>query len=354
MAVRKFLSKKDSTIYSYNPTQNTGLDEILSLIISNGKFSYDVGISRALLEFDNSSILSTYNSISSSKDISLKLFVANAIELPSEYTINVFNINDSWKNGYGRANQVPITNDGVSWKSLNNISDWTVRTGSYSNYSPNSYSSSYWRNDVTQSVTFGIYDEKNINTSVKNLFLQQVSQSLNGGFLVKFATSHEQDVTINSELNFYSKDTHTIYQPQLELKWDDSVYSTTGSLISITNFQTSFVNNPSEFSSQNIQRLNILSREKFPQRTFSTGSLYINQKYLPPTTYYSIVDLKTGQYVIEFDETYTKVSRDSNGNYFNLYLQNFEQNRYYSIELKIVHENQTYIHKDSFIFKVLK
>lgn len=354
MAVRKFLSKKDSTIYSYNPTQNTGLDEILSLIISNGKLSYDVGISRALLEFDNSSILSTYNSISSSKDISLKLFVANAIELPSEYTINVFNINDSWKNGYGRANQVPITDDGVSWKSLNNISDWTIRTGSFSNYSPNSYSSSYWRNDVTQSVTFGIYDEKNINTSVKNLFLQQVSQSLNGGFLVKFATSHEQDVTINSELNFYSKDTHTIYQPQLELKWDDSIYSTTGSLITMSNFQTSFANNPSEFSSQNIQRLNILSREKFPQRTFSTGSLYTNQKYLPPTTYYSIVDLKTGQPVIEFDENYTKVSRDSNGNYFNLYLQNFEQNRYYSIELKIVHENQTYIHRDSFIFKVLK
>jgi hypothetical protein len=354
VAVRKFLSKKDSTIYSYNPTQNTGLDEILSLIISNGKLSYDVGISRALLEFDNSSILSTYNSISSSKDISLKLFVANAIELPSEYTINVFNINDSWKNGYGRTNQVPITDDGVSWKSLNNISDWTIRTGSYSNYSPNSYSSSYWRNDVTQSVTFGIYDEKNINTSVKNLFLQQVSQSLNGGFLVKFATSHEQDVTINSELNFYSKDTHTIYQPQLELKWDDSIYSTTGSLITMSNFQTSFANNPYEFSSQNIQRLNILSREKFPQRTFSTGSLYTNQKYLPPTTYYSIVDLKTGQPVIEFDENYTKVSRDSNGNYFNLYLQNFEQNRYYSIELKIVHENQTYIHKDSFIFKVLK
>ena len=122
----------------------------------------------------------------------------------------------------------------------------------------------------------------------------------------------------------------------------------------MSNFQTSFANNPYEFSSQNIQRLNILSREKFPQRTFSTGSLYTNQKYLPPTTYYSIVDLKTGQPVIEFDENYTKVSRDSNGNYFNLYLQNFEQNRYYSIELKIVHENQTYIHKDSFIFKVLK
>lgn len=354
MAVIKFLPKKDSTIYSFNPLQNSGLDEILSLIISNGKLSYDVGISRALLEFDNSEIISKYNSISSSKELYLKVFTANEIELPSEYTLDIVNINDSWKNGYGRQNSLPITQDGVSWKTIDNTSDWTIRSGSYTSYSPNSYSSSYWKTDVTQSVTFGIYDEKNINTSVKNLFLQQISQSLSGGYLIKFSPTQEQSSTINSELNFYSKDTHTIYSPLLELKFDDSVYSTTGSLINVINYFTTLSNNNHILSTSNIERISILSRENFPQRTFSTGSLYTTQKYLPPTTYYAIKDFKTGQYVVDFDESYTKVSRDVEGNFFNLYLQNFEQNRYYSIDLKIVQDGRTIIHQDPFIFKTVK
>ena len=356
MAVIKFLPKKDASLYSFNPLQNTGMDEILSLIISNGKLTdYNTGISRILLEFDNNEINSIYSPITSSKDISLKLFLANAVELPSEYTLEVRNINDTWKNGYGKFHNIPITNDGVSWKTLNSISDWTIRSGSdYDNYSPNNYSSSYWKNDISSSVLLGIYDEKDLNISVKDLYSQQISQSLSGGYLIKFNIQHEQDVTINSELSFYSKDTHTIYKPLLEVKFDDSVYTTSGNLITSSNFIISLSNNKSVLSTSTTERINILSRDAFPKRTFSTGSLYTNKKYLPSTTYYAIKDVKTGQYVVDFDDNYTKVSRDIDGNFFNLYLKNFEQNRYYMIDLKIVMGSYTFYHNDTYIFKTVK
>tara|TARA_B100001094_G_C17739249_1_gene580393 strand:+ start:354 stop:605 length:252 start_codon:yes stop_codon:yes gene_type:complete len=59
-------------------------------------------------------------------------------------------------------------------------------------------------------------------------------------------------------------------------------------------------------------------------------------KYLPSTTYYQIKDIVTGEVVVPFNDNYTKVSCDANGNYFNLNLTNFEYNRDYYIEIKTV------------------
>lgn len=354
MAILKYTPEKDSCVYSFNPLQNAGLDEIMPLILSNGKLNYDTGISRILIEFDNNEILSKYNQITSSKDLNLKLFVANGIELPSEYTLDIFNINDSWKNGYGREHNTPITSDGVSWGYRNGNDRWTEYTSSnYANYSPNSFSSSYWIKNLSSSVSFDIYTNKDVDVSVKDLFLQQISQSYQGGYLIKFTSSLEQDANANSVLNFYSKDTHTIYSPLLELKWDDSIYLVTGSLISFDNYKISLSNNRNEFTSRSIARINVLARDEFPQRVFSTGSLFLSKKYLPITSYYAVKDLKIDKYIIDFDDNYTKISRDENGNYFNLYFQNFEQNRYYQIEIKSIIDDIEIYHLDPYIFKVI-
>ena len=55
----------------------------------------------------------------------------------------------------------------------------------------------------------------------------------------------------------------------------------------------------------------------YPMKSFGTTFAYDQVKYLPTTTYYEIEDYRTGEKVLPFDE-YTKVSCDSNGNYFNL------------------------------------
>ena len=44
-----------------------------------------------------------------------------------------------------------------------------------------------------------------------------------------------------------------------------------------------------------------------------------------------VKDLDTNEYVINFDSTYTKISSDSTSNYFDIYMNGLEPERYYKI-----------------------
>ena len=72
-----------------------------------------------------------------------------------------------------------------------------------------------------------------------------------------------------------------------------------------------------EYKETSKSKIRVFGRERYPTRTFSTTPLK-TVKYLPTTTYYSVVDSQTEQVIIPFDTNYTKVSCDSSGNYFNL------------------------------------
>ena len=58
-------------------------------------------------------------------------------------------------------------------------------------------------------------------------------------------------------------------------------------------------------------------------------------KYLPSTTYYQVKDAITEEVIVPFNDNYTKVSCDSNGNFFKIDLSNFEINRDYYFEIKV-------------------
>jgi len=61
----------------------------------------------------------------------------------------------------------------------------------------------------------------------------------------------------------------------------------------------------------------IFSNERYPAKTFATSSVtQMTTKYLPETSYYSIVDAHTNDIIIPFNTTYTKLSCDSTSNYF--------------------------------------
>ncbi len=68
-------------------------------------------------------------------------------------------------------------------------------------------------------------------TGIVNLWL---SGSLsNNGFVIHHSLNAENDSLDYGVLKFFSKETNTIYQPKLEIVWDDSVFNT-GSLSPIT------------------------------------------------------------------------------------------------------------------------
>jgi len=76
------------------------------------------------------------------------------------------------------------------------------------------------------------------------------------------------------------------------------------------------------------------------------------------STYYSIRDAVTEDIIIPFD-TYSKVSCDSTGNYFTLWANGLQPERYYRVIIKVVtdadtvNENVQY-HDENILFKVVR
>lgn len=98
--------------------------------------------------------------------------------------------------------------------------------------------------------------------------------------------------------------------------------------------------------------MRINCRPQFPTRVFQTSSLYTTNHYLPSSSFYAVKDLDTNEFVIDFDDTYTKISADDKSSYFVLYMNGLEPERYYQILIKTTIDGSTLILDDNFYFKV--
>jgi hypothetical protein len=339
MAVYKIFPEKDTFISSYRSTQNFGRDEILEIF----RYAYDsstyVDTTRALVQFSNTNLQDVItNTISGSAySASLKLFLANAL-LPANYTIFGHRILTTWDMGLGRAADIPPTTTGCTWNS-----PWLSPGGDYVSTGP------------TQSFVYT--SDKDINMDITSLVNYWYSNpNSNYGILLKQSSSIENNTTSSFGTKFFSMDTHTIYPPQIELKWDDSFYSTTLTQLTTSDFIPVISNNKSEFEENSTYVFRIKSRDRYPARAFSTTSVYLNPKALPSTTYWALKDVKTEEIIIDFDTTYTKVSCDNTSNYFKLYMNGLEPERYYQILIKTVLSNgETVVIDDpSNYFKIVR
>ena len=79
---------------------------------------------------------------------------------------------------------------------------------------------------------------------------------------------------------------------------------------------------------------------------FQTSSVYLNTKILPTSSYYGLKDVKTEEMVVDFDSQFTKLSANDNENYFTLYMDGLEPERYYQIVIKTIVEGETIIIDD--------
>ena len=155
-------------------------------------------------------------------------------------------------------------------------------------------------------------------------------------------------------MQFFSRDTHTIYPPQLELKWNDYNYNP-GSLTTLTTLPATIgiQDNPGVFYSSSINTFRVNARPTYPVRVWQTASVYTDNYALPTASYYAVKDLDTDEFVIDFDSTYTKLSCDSTGNYFTLYMNGLEPERYYKILIQSTIGNSTIVFDDNYTFKVV-
>jgi hypothetical protein len=384
MAVYKLFPEKDTTIYSAYPVMNTGLDAILEVSNTVPSIAPSPRVARALVQFNQDEIEDVVNNKISGANWSgsLKLFIAQAQGINLDTIIKTYPASENWSNGTGEYGDSPQTVNGTSWKYINYSGSDIWKTGGYTPYVTGSYSGSistglangvggnwytgsgYIDGELVASQSFGLRSEKDLDMNVTNIINAWYSSSTespinpidNNGFILKLTSSVEYSTSrsIQPIFKYYSTDTNTIYPPTLEFKWDDQSFET-GNLLEITTSDlfVSLDNNPGTFRSESVNRFRLNVREQFPIRTFQTSSLYTTNKHLNNESLYAIKDLDTNEFVINFDSNFTKISCDPNGNYFDIYMNGLEPERYYKILIKTTINGSTIVKDEDYYFKVI-
>ena len=115
----------------------------------------------------------------------------------------------------------------------------------------------------------------------------------------------------------------------------------------------SLAENPGMFNINSINRFRLNVSPMYPPRTFQTSSFYLGKNFLPTASFYALKDLDTDEYVIDFDTTYTKISADADSNYFDIYMNGLEPERYYKLLIKTSIDGSTRIYDDNYYFKII-
>lgn len=334
--MRIFLSaSQDASIYERYPTYNTGLDEILEIgkVIKplDTTSMYASGSARALIQFD----LSNLASYPTNSVYFLNFYIANAQDVHRYQNIEVYPISQSWDEGSGYFYQnIQNVQDGVSWENRNEDTRWIVSGSDYI-ASPSA------------SYMFEIYPLNDISINVTN-----VIKSASNGLIVKFPDTDELDSLNRGNIKLFSSNTHTVFFPTLEVLWNDQTFST-GSLKPIPNSTLSIIprNLKEVYTHGEIDKIELVVRDKYPDKRFDAVQRYRNTYYLPSSSYFRIVDEASGVVLYDYD-AYSSISCDSSGSFFILDTNGFNTNRYYRIELKVVADSFVFYPDFSYTFKV--
>lgn len=349
MAVYKIFPTKDATLYSQYPSVNTGLDSILEA--SSYYYLGDRYKSRYLVQFSDSEIQNVIDSkVTGSFVTYFKNYAATVTGLSVDTVLYFYQVSGSWGMGTGHFGDSPEITNGASWiwRNYSGSVQWSTEGGDY-NLSP----------EYTQSFNYS--DPTDITVNITDTVLSWYSGSVdNNGILVKLADGVEGSTNINIQPKFkyFSIDTHTIYPPYLEFRWNDYSFNTGSSTNTILSTPEAFIsiyNNAGTYYSESIPRFRLAAVPKYPTRQFITASYYTQNYYLPESqSLYAIKDSSTNEFVVDFDSNYTRISADATSSYFDVYMNGLEPERYYTVLIKTVVGGVTKVFDENIMFKVTK
>jgi hypothetical protein len=369
---RIFYAKQDAALYESAPTYNTGLDEVLEIGKRLSTDGNSLLKSRSVVQFDMTEIsasLSKYNKTVNDCKFMLQLYTSDAKALPASYTVTAKLAGQSWTNGTGFLSS--LTTDGITWNAATPNTNWIsgsqyTEIGSSNLYISGSglggnylyYSGSGTAPILQVSESFS-YRTSDINLNVTAPLKLWMSASLgeiipNYGFLLQYSDDDELNDDVKGYVRFFSRDTHTIYVPKIVMYWDNSTF-TTGSLSSINlDSYSVYTNIKPTYTDTEIAKIRIYGRDKYPRKSPTNLAPYETIKYLPSTTYYSVIDAATDEVIIPFDDIYTKISCDSTSNFIYLDMNGFMPERNYRLQLKIVDSFVEHYINDQIYFKVVR
>jgi len=339
--------------------------------------------SRTLVKFDINELsksISSNNISGSNIKFTLNLKSCGARNLPLNYSIYAYPISQSWNNGNGR-----YADDGsqlgASWnyKNYDGNGIWYgsqitkeyqqvdyLLTSSYSSASfenqggtwfykvPASYTNKpKWICNSTKypslvnaslicSQSFSYGNQSDVTMDITKIVRGWLCGCIpNQGLILlsslEISTPPLQQT--NGLLQFFSKDTNTIYSPYIDVAWDDSVFRT-GSLKPVSgSIQNLITLNylKDAYKAGSLPKIYVFARDRYPlknfQKSYQQPSM-VTPKYLPTSSYYMIKDAESEEVLIGFDQ-YTKLSCEPiYGNYFKLQTTGLPQERYLKIFIK--------------------
>ena len=350
--VYTFYPRFDTTIYEDYPNKNTGLDENLEIRkVTSGGHIYE---SKILMSFDVNEINTflTNNSLNiNNVSMSLALNAYELTNLPFTFNIVANPVAQSWTNGNGR--YTLAINNGATWSS--GSLPWTSSLSTKLEYNTVYGGASYVTGSTT-SQSFDYSPSIQVNIPIKPIVDKWISGSIsNNGFLISF---NHNEVTGSSfpdaSIKFHSNDTHTIYSPYVKLSWVDATYSTSLDTIAYSEMPIVYTRNFKAVYKENVKcRIQLGARPAFPRPSFSQNTTYATIKALPANSYYRILDEHTNE-VIEDYSNFTKISCDTNGNYFDFYSTNLYPERFYKFEIKSNFSGfEEYFTSNEFTFKIV-
>jgi len=319
--------------------QNFGKDQILEVkkFFYNDSFHHQ---SRGLVQFSGTNFTnmsqSIVNKTITNPKFYLKLYeIEGNSKLSDNYTLHIQPISQSWVEGTGKFGDNPKNILGCSWENRNNVIN-----GDTTNWADNGGTIL----SVSSSTQTFLNESSDIEVEVTNMVNMWLSgQEENYGMLIRISGSQETDETTFCDLKFFGRKTHTIYPPRLEVRWDDHAPCTgsnTGSLTQLTS--SGLVDNhlyckglQEAYKENDRVRFRVGSRKKYIQKTFANSiQTYTGSFITEGSGSYAIKDVATNDFIIPFSD-YTSIGCNTEGMYFNQWLDGFFPDRVYKILLKL-------------------
>jgi len=360
MAIIRIYPDRDTFISTELPTANSGKDEILE-IGGYPDISEQGQTLRTLISFPTQEIVDTVENTTGEWKASLGMYLATAYELPTNYTVKVSPLSRTWDVGIGKYGDSPVNISGTSWtyRKAGGSNLWvsgSFITNETASYKVGQEGGGTWFDNYTVSQSRGITDNHDLNIDVTNSIKAFISGTIeNNGFIIKLDDSLESQTTSSILLKYYGGDSNTIFPPFLQIGWDDSTFST-GSLTELTGSQylVEVINNRGKYKDEGKVRFRLSCRPKYLQRTFTTTSPYLQNWYLPEGSTWGIKDENSEERVIDFDTQHTRISCDSEGNFFDLHLGGLQPERYYRVLIKTGINGDTTLLETKATFKVTR
>jgi len=360
--MRTFIkTTQDATIYQRFPTLNAGLDEILEVgkVIKENDTAtmYASSSARVLLMFNNIE-QGTYPA---EAEYYLNLYLADAKNINRYQTIEICPISSSWLEGSGYFYQnVRNVQDGVNWNVAsvaNNIpTSWSLAGGDFTTLITASYKFSDI--PITSNVRINITDI--ITPHIEGLPTEEAIASGSAsalvppwnGLIIKFPDADETNQNNIGNFKFFSGNTHTIFDPNIEVVWRDQLF-VTGSLKRLPSSNVSIIprNLKESYIRGEVDKIYLVVRDKYPDKRFDSVQRYKNTYYLPSESYFRIRDEVSDVELYRFD-AFSAINCDASGSYIVLDTSGLNIERFYALDLKVKSGPLVFFPDFNYTFKV--